>query len=51
NTAVNAHLGNIAFRVGQDVTWDAEQREFVDSAEANALVRPSYRNPWSLPSV
>lgn len=51
NTAVNAHLGNIAFRVGQDVTWDAEQREFVDSAEANDLVRPSYRDPWSLPRV
>lgn len=51
NTAVNAHLGNAAFRVGRDVDWDAEARQFVEDPEANALVRPTYRDPWSLPSV
>lgn len=49
NTAVNAHLGNIALRVGRNVEWDAEERQFVDDPEANDLIRPSYRDPWSLP--
>lgn len=51
NTAVNAHLGNVAFRVGRDLEWDAEARRFVDAPEANALVEPTYRDPWTLPSV
>lgn len=51
NTAVNAHLGNIALRVGRDVQWDAEKRQFVDDPEANKLVRPTYRDPWTFPSV
>jgi hypothetical protein len=51
NTAVNAHLGNIAVRVGRDVQWDAEQRQFVDDPEANDLVRPTYRDPWTFPNV
>lgn len=51
NTAVNAHLGNAAFRVGRDVEWDAEARQFVDDPEANRLVSPTYRDPWTVPSV
>lgn len=51
NTAVNAHLGNIALRVGRDVEWDAESREFIDDPDANDLVRPTYRDPWSFPRV
>jgi predicted dehydrogenase len=51
NTAVNAHLGNIAVRVGRDVQWDAEERQFVDDPEANDLVRPTYRDPWTFPTV
>lgn len=51
NTAVNAHLGNVAFRVGREVEWDAEARQFVDDPEANDLVRPSYRDPWTLPEA
>ncbi len=51
NTAVNAHLGNIALRVGRDVEWNAEARQFVDDPEANDLVRPTYRDPWTLPRV
>jgi predicted dehydrogenase len=51
NTAVNAHLGNVAVRVGRDVEWNAETRQFVDDPEANDLVRPSYRDPWTFPSV
>jgi predicted dehydrogenase len=51
DTAVNAHLGNIAVRLGRDVEWDAEKRAFVDDAGANDLLRPSYRDPWTIPSA
>jgi len=51
NTAVNAHLGNIAFRVGRKVAWDADQDRFEGDSEANDLVRPAYREPWSFPNV
>lgn len=51
NTAVNAHLGNIAFRVGRNVEWDADERQFVDDPDANDLIRPTYRDPWTFPSV
>ena len=49
--AVNAHLGNIAFRTGGKVVWDAEHRSFKDNDAANALVKAHYRGPWALPMV
>ena len=51
--AVNAHLGNIAYRTGGKVAWNANTQTFVgapDSA-ANALLEARYRAPWSLPRV
>lgn len=49
--AVNAHLGNIAFRTHDKVYWDGKRMEFDGNAKANALITPSYRKPWVLPSV
>ncbi len=49
NTAINAHLGNVAYKLGRAVTWDAEKHRFVDDAEANEHVWLSYRDPWTLP--
>ena len=49
NTAINAHLGNIAYKLGRRVDWDADAREFVGDEEANDHIWPSYRAPWSLP--
>jgi predicted dehydrogenase len=49
--AVTAHLGNIAFRTGRRLTWDDAARTFPGDAEANALLVPTYRAPWSLPSL
>lgn len=51
NTAINAHLGNIAYRVGDHVRWNASEQQFVDSKEANEYVWPSYREPWTFPEV
>lgn len=45
-----AHLGNIAYRTGRKVVYDEASGNIVDAIEANALVTPSYRAPYSLPN-
>ncbi len=49
--AVNAHLGNIAFRTGRRVYWDHATGRFENDDEANALLRAEYHNGWTLPQV
>ena len=44
-----AHYGNIAYRVGRRLHIDPSTEGFVDDAEANALVRRAYREPWAVP--
>ncbi|WP_215223840.1 Gfo/Idh/MocA family protein [Echinicola shivajiensis] len=48
--AINAHMGNIAYKTGQKVYWDAEKGLFTDP-EANKLVSAHYHNGWELPKV
>ncbi|MEM6703840.1 MAG: Gfo/Idh/MocA family oxidoreductase [Acidobacteriota bacterium] len=48
--AVNAQLGNLAFRSGQSVVWDGDKGECVGNDVANALLKLDYRKPWSLPT-
>ena len=48
--AVNAQLGNLAFRSGQKVVWDQDAGRCVGSDAANELLTLNYRAPWSLPS-
>lgn len=43
------HLGNIACRVGHEVTFDSRRQQFVDDDAANALLTRTYRSPWELP--
>ena len=45
------HLGNIAYRLGRDVTFDPDRMDFGDDDAANALCRHEYRHPWKLPAV
>ena len=50
--SVLCHAGNIAARVGRQLSFDAETESFADDAEANALrTRTEYRRPWVLPEV
>ncbi|MGB3617037.1 MAG: Gfo/Idh/MocA family oxidoreductase [Catalinimonas sp.] len=49
NTAINAHLGNIAYRLGKKVYWDKDKQRFKDDPEAQALASVEYRRPWKLP--
>ena len=49
--AINAHMGNVAFKTGRKVYWDAAKGEFKNDAEANALIKAHYQNGWKLPVV
>jgi len=44
-----AHLGNIAFRSGKKITWDADNEKIVGDRNADKLVGVRYRKPWKLP--
>ena len=43
------HLGNIAFRAGKKLTFDAARESFHD-AEVNALLTREYSNRFAMPS-
>ena len=49
--AINAQMGNIAYRTGSKVFWDNKQKQFVDNKEANKMITPVYHNGWKLPVV
>jgi predicted dehydrogenase len=45
------HLGNIAFRTGRAVRFDARTETCLDDAEANRLLGRSYRDPFAVPKT
>lgn len=47
--AINAQMGNIAYKTGRKIYWDAQQGNFGNDPEANALIKAHYHNGWSLP--
>lgn len=48
NVAMNAQMGNIAFKTGQKIHWNAEKQQFTDK-DANRLITPQYHNNYKLP--
>lgn len=50
NTAIVCQMGNIAWRTGRKVDWDAKAGKFKGDAEANRLITPRYRAPYRLPA-
>jgi len=48
--AINAHMGNIAYKTGEKVFWNAEKGNFT-SSKANKLMEANYQNGWKLPKV
>jgi predicted dehydrogenase len=44
-------LGNVAFRVGKALTWDAKKLQATNAKEAETFVRKKYRKGWELESV
>jgi predicted dehydrogenase len=51
NAALNAQIGNIAYKLGNKVNWDSKKGAFIDNAQANKLAKASYNTPWKLPKV
>ncbi|WP_373512731.1 Gfo/Idh/MocA family protein [Persicitalea sp.] len=45
-----AHLGNIAYRTGRNLTFDPQKEKFVNDKEADAMLSREYRAPYSMPS-
>ncbi|HUT34224.1 MAG TPA: Gfo/Idh/MocA family oxidoreductase [Planctomycetota bacterium] len=48
-SALLAHLGNIAYRVGRDLRLDPKAERFVGDDEANKLLTRTYRAPYLMP--
>jgi predicted dehydrogenase len=43
-----SHLGNIAFRTGHKLRWDAATETIADDEEASALLGRTARKPWDV---
>jgi hypothetical protein len=48
NSMIACHLGNIAFRLGRLIKWDAEKECIPGDDEAQSYVFRKYREPWKL---
>lgn len=49
--AINAHMGNVAYKTGRKVYWDTEKQNFGQDKEANALIGAQYHNGWKMPEL
>ncbi|MDX1640479.1 MAG: Gfo/Idh/MocA family oxidoreductase [Balneolaceae bacterium] len=49
NTAVVANLGNIAYRTGERLEWDHQNRKITNVEQPNELLKSDYRDPWKFP--
>lgn len=47
-STIVAHLGNIAFRTGRKIRWDAAREGIIGDAEANQFLARQARKPWDL---
>ena len=43
-----AHLGNLAYRTGSKISWDATNEKIIGNPAADRLVGVQYRAPWKL---
>jgi len=42
------HLGNVAFRAGKKLVWDADKIKATNCPEADAMIKREYRKGWDL---
>ncbi len=42
------HLGNVAYRVGRKLEWDAKNLKATNAPEADRFIRRNYREGWKL---
>jgi predicted dehydrogenase len=50
-TITIAHLGNIAMLLGRKLRWDPAKEDFVDDAEASAMLTRKQREPWTMANI
>ncbi|MBI1749923.1 MAG: Gfo/Idh/MocA family oxidoreductase [Acidobacteria bacterium] len=48
SSTIVAHLGNIAFKTGRKLRWNAEKEEFTGDSDANRLLGRHARSSWNL---
>lgn len=49
--AINAQMGNIAFKTGRKLYWEKEKGMFKDDNEANKYLKAQYHNGWEFPMI
>ncbi len=42
------HLGNVAYRAGRKISWDAKSMRIANAPEAERFLRRTYRDGWKL---
>jgi len=42
------HLGNVAYRAGKKITWDAAAMKCPDAPEADQFIKREYRDGWTM---
>jgi predicted dehydrogenase len=47
-SAIVAHLGNIAYRTGRKILWDADKEQIVDDPRASHFLGREARKPWDV---
>ncbi|WP_411031417.1 Gfo/Idh/MocA family protein [Spongiimicrobium sp. 3-5] len=50
DAAFVCHMGNVAYKTGNRIYWDATAGKFTDS-KANEFINTSYKNGWKLPKI
>ncbi len=49
--AINAQMGNIAYKTGEKIYWDSVKGNFGKNKKANKLIKANYNNGWKVPKV
>lgn len=50
-STVSCILANLSMQLGRTLAWDPVKREVIGDAEANQLLRRTYRAPWTHPEA
>ena len=49
--AINAQMGNIAYKTGDKIHWDPMKNKFDNNKKANDLIKANYHNGWKRPMI
>jgi predicted dehydrogenase len=49
--AINAQMGNIAYKTSSKVFWNTETNSFVNNINADKLLTANYQNGWKMPNL